>query len=127
MKVTIEWSKEELEKMIRERLAEAGFAPTDENAIHWKNKPKFHIVVEAVAVPITEKPPASVLPRGAPRPSEGFQGDGKLPANMFPEGASLDALQEAAAEEDTLAAAANAQVVLRPGETKGDPRGENEQ
>ena len=116
MKMTIEWSKEELEEMICERLGEAGFEPIDEKSIQWKTKPELHIIIHAKAsLALLQSPALAAPPRGAPTPAEGFQGDGRLPAEMFPPGADLDALQAAAETEATLA-----------GETRGDPRGSNE-
>lgn len=128
MKMTIEWSKEELEEMIREKLAEAGFEPEEEGGIKWKTRPELHIVIQARVNPELAKAAQSesVPPQRAPEPGDGFHGDGKLPADMFPDGADVEGLAAAAAEEDELARQMASLRPMHPGETKGDPRGDND-
>jgi len=121
MKVTIEWSKEELETMIREKLEIAGFEPADDEAIQWKTRPALHIVIQANPCATVGNPAEPVHTHNAPRLIDGFHGDGKLPAHMFPEGAALDELTAAAAAEDPLARVASLRP-MHPGESNGDPR-----
>lgn len=128
MKMTIEWSKEELEEMIREKLAESGFEPEEEGGIKWKTRPELHIVIQARVNPelLQVAQSESAPRRKAPEPEDGFKGDGKLPAHLFPHGAALDELEAAAAEEDELARQTASLRPMHPGETKGDPRGDND-
>lgn len=121
MRVTIEWSKEELEEMIREKLESAGFEPRDEeNALQWKTKPKLHVVIQArqVEAPSQARSPSTLTAgAGAPTAEEGYQGSGRLPGDMFPPGTELDALQEAAGR---------VQRARLPGEKTYDPRGDDD-
>ena len=112
MKITIEWTKEELEKMIREKLQQAAFRPVadDPEAIQWKTKPALHVVIQAEQIEGTQPPIEEV--------------------SLSQEDATLvpvSAVPNDPAEElpDPLEEAARARL-LSPNESYKDPRGDNE-
>ena len=108
MRITIEWTKEELEKMIREKLLQAHFQPVDqEDSIQWKTKPQLHVVIQAEQA-------ESPLPPGVPAIDLKTVDPSLVPPGFVPP-----------EPEDPLEAAARART-LYPTETREDPRGGND-
>lgn len=116
MKLRVEMTKEELEEMLKEKLAKSGFGLASEDSIQWKTKPALHVVIEATPV----ESPATVAPtkqfaRAPTRPSTRPVDSSLLPAGM--DQSMIDELTD-----DALAGAADPKKRLLPGETFRDPR-----
>lgn len=108
MRITIEWTKEELEGMIREKLRQAHFQPADqEDSIQWKTKPQLHVVIQA-------EQSAGPLPAGIPQVDLRTVDPGLVPPGFTPPDI-----------EDPLEAAARARPLF-PTESRNDPRGDND-
>ncbi len=110
MRITIEWTKEELEEMICEKLRQAHFQPVNQEgevSILWKTKPKLHVVIQAerLAGPLSAS--ASSVDLRTVDPS-------LVPPEFSPP-----------EMEDPLEAAARTRL-LRPNESREDPRGDND-
>lgn len=114
MKLRVEMTKEELEGMLKERLAQSGFGLANEESIQWKMKPTLHVVIEAV--PVAKPAPTQTEPtRAATQPTTRKVDPSLLPAGMDP--GMIDELTG-----DALADAADPKKRLMPGESFNDPR-----
>ena len=120
-KMTIEWDQEELEAMVRDLLTAQGLRLSTEveAPLRWKFRPKLRVIIRAEADPDAPPPPEET-PREARGVDPGIDEEpldeeqvgrkqhtkaGKrtpLDASMFPAGADVAALIEAAAVNEEI-------------------------
>lgn len=99
VKRTQEWDQEELEELVKAKLAEEGQKLADvENPIRWKFRPKVRLIIQSVPDDTIASDPAVGQRRAARRGRVAVPVPPRLDPSMFPAGARLDDMVAALSE-----------------------------